>query len=103
MHSHDLVNAFWHFFESPRVGEVYNIGGGRHANCSMLEAIDLVEKITNREVNWEYSQTNRVGDHIWWISDLTRFRTHYPEWQFTHNMEEIMQSVIDGLTERLQL
>jgi CDP-paratose 2-epimerase len=103
IHSHDLVNAFWHFFESPRVGEVYNIGGGRHANCSMLEAIDLVEKITNREFNWEYSQTNRVGDHIWWISDLTRFHTHYPEWQFTHNMEEIMQTVIDGLTERLQL
>lgn len=103
IHSYDLVNAFWHFFESPRVGEVYNIGGGRHANCSMLEAIDLIEKIAGREFNWKYSQTNRVGDHVWWISDVTRFRAHYPDWQFTHDMEEIIQAVFGGLKERLQL
>ena len=103
IHSYDLVNAFWHVFQAPRIAEVYNIGGGRHANCSMLEAIRLAEEITGLEFNWDYSNTNRVGDHIWWVSDISRFRSHYPDWRFEHNLKDIMQAVIDGQAERLEV
>jgi len=102
IHSYDLVNAFWHVFQAPRVAEVYNIGGGRYANCSMLEAIRLAEEITGREFNWDYSESNRVGDHIWWISDISRFMSHYPEWQLQYSLLDIMQAVIDGQAERLE-
>jgi len=102
IHSYDLVNAFWHVFQAPRVAEVYNIGGGRYANCSMLEAIRLAEEITGREFNWDYSEFNRVGDHIWWISDISRFMSHYPDWRLQHNLKDIMQTVIDGQAERLE-
>ena len=79
IHSHDLVEAFWQFFQKPRVGEVYNIGGSRHSNCSMLEAIDLCEQISGRKLKWTYVEDNRIGDHIWWISDVRKFQSHYPE------------------------
>ena len=101
IHSHDLVNAFWQFFQEPRSAEIYNIGGGRYANCSMLEAISMTEEITGREFNWTYSDTHRVGDHIWWISDISHFQTHYPHWPMGYSMREIMQAVIDGQSERL--
>ncbi|MCP4829015.1 MAG: NAD-dependent epimerase/dehydratase family protein [Proteobacteria bacterium] len=101
IHSHDLVNAFWHFYEKPRVAEIYNIGGGRNANCSMLEAIAMAEKITGKKFNWTYSDTHRVGDHMWWVSDITRFESHYPEWRIKHGIEEIMRVVIEGQSERL--
>jgi CDP-paratose 2-epimerase len=78
IHSFDLVNAFWHFFKDPRKGEVYNIGGGRYANCSMLEAIALCEELTGQSLNWSYTDHSRVGDHIWWISDIRRFQSQYP-------------------------
>ena len=80
IHSYDLVNAFWHFYRAPRSGEVYNIGGGPASNCSMLEAIAIVEGLTGRPLQWSYSDTNRAGDHIWWVSDIRRFAAHYPEW-----------------------
>jgi len=101
IHSHDLVNAFWHFFQEPRIAEVYNIGGGRYANCSMLEAINMVQEMTGREFNWIYSESSRLGDHIWWVSDISRFETHYPDWQFKHKLSDIMQAVIDGQAQRL--
>ena len=66
-------------FKAPRVGEVYNLGGSRHSNCSMLEAIDLCEEISGRELSWTYVEDNRIGDHIWWISDVAKFQGHYPE------------------------
>jgi CDP-paratose 2-epimerase len=69
----------------------------------MLEAIRLVEEITGLEFNWDYSNTNRVGDHIWWVSDISRFRSHYPDWRFEHNLKDIMQAVIDGQAERLEV
>jgi CDP-paratose 2-epimerase len=74
IHSFDLVNAFWHFFKAPRLGEVYNIGGGRYCNCSMLEAIEKCESLTGRKMRWSYNETNRAGDHIWWISDIAASR-----------------------------
>ena len=101
IHSADLVNAFWHFFQNPRVGEIYNIGGGRYANCSMLEAITMAEQLTGKEFNWTYSEENRVGDHIWWISDISQFENHYPDWAITHGIEDIMHAVIEGQSERL--
>ena len=93
IHSRDLVNAFWHFFQAPRSGEVYNIGGGRTSNCSMLEAIATCEDITNRRLNWHYEPTNRIGDHIWWISDNSRFEQHYPGWKVESGVAEILEDI----------
>jgi CDP-paratose 2-epimerase len=73
-----LVEAFVQFIRAPRSGEVYNIGGSRHSNCSMFEAIALCEEISGRKLTWSYEETNRIGDHIWWISDVTKFQKHYP-------------------------
>ncbi len=93
IHCRDLTNAFYHFFRAPRPGEVYNIGGGRFSNCSMLEAIAMCREITGREVNTEYLETNRIGDHIWWISDLSKFKTHYPGWSLTQNVRDILEAI----------
>lgn len=101
IHAHDLVSAFWHFFEAPRSGEVYNIGGGRFANCSMLEAIAMAETITGKPFNWSYSEENRIGDHIWWIGDISKFQSHYPDWRLQYDMQGIMQEVIEGQRARL--
>lgn len=102
IHSHDLVNAFWHFYEEPRIAEVYNIGGGRAVNCSMVEAINIAEEITGRKFNWKYSDCNRVGDHKWWISDLSRFKDHYPSWQLNFDLTDIIEAVIEGQAQRLK-
>jgi len=93
IHSHDLVEAFWQFFQSPRSGEVYNIGGSRHANCSMLEAIELGEQISERKLDWSYVEDNRIGDHIWWISDVRKFQAHYPAWKFGYDVPTILQEI----------
>ncbi|MBR9706187.1 NAD-dependent epimerase/dehydratase family protein [Candidatus Pacearchaeota archaeon] len=100
IHSFDLVNAFYHFYKNPRKGEVYNIGGSRHSNCSMLEAIQLVESITGNKMNWTYDKTNRSGDHMWWISDVRKFQKHYPGWKLTYNIEKIMKEIYDSLLQR---
>jgi CDP-paratose 2-epimerase len=93
IHSFDLVEAFAEFIRAPRVGEVYNIGGSRHSNCSMLEAIDLSEEISGRKLSWSYEETNRVGDHIWWISDVRKFQEHYPNWKFRYGLREILEEI----------
>ena len=93
IHSFDLINAFWHFFQSPLEGEVYNIGGGRHSNCSVLEAIALCEQITGRKIKWKYDDRPRSGDHIWWISDIRKFRSHYPYWNLTYCLESIIKEI----------
>ena len=100
IHSFDLVNAFWQFFQSPRSGEVYNIGGGRHANCSMLEAIALCEELTGRPMNWSYVDDNRIGDHIWWISDIRRFQSHYPEWRINYDIRTTLAEIFDAMRKR---
>ena len=100
IHSYDLVNMFWHFYQNPKVGEVYNAGGGRHANCSMLEAIDLCEEITGNKMNFSYSETNRIGDHIWYISDLSKFKSHYPDWNWKYNLEDTLFEMFKGIKER---
>ena len=101
IHSYDLIKAFYHFYKKPRSGEVYNIGGSRFANCSVLEAISLCEKITGRKMNWMYSQEARIGDHIWWISDISKFKFHYPEWELTYTIEDILKEMYDSLTKNI--
>lgn len=93
IHSHDLVSAFWEFFRAPRYGEVYNMGGSRHSNCSMLEAIQLCEEISGRKLNWNYMEDGRAGDHIWYISDVRRFQSHYPAWKYRYGLREILQEI----------
>jgi CDP-paratose 2-epimerase len=93
IHSFDLVEAFAEFIRAPRAGEVYNIGGSRHSNCSMLEAIDLGEEISGRKLQWNYEETNRIGDHIWWISDVRKFQQHYPAWKFRYGLREILEEI----------
>ena len=99
IHSHDLVAAFWQFFQAPRSGEVYNLGGSRHSNCSMLEAISLCEDISGRKLNWSYVADNRNGDHIWYISDVRRFQSHYPDWQYKYGLREILEEIHAACTE----
>lgn len=99
IHSYDLVNAFYHFYQSPRIGEVYNIGGGRFAHCSILEAIRICEEIVDKKLAWTYQDSNRIADHIWWISDIKKFKTHYPDWQFTIDLKGIMRQIFtDNVT-----
>jgi CDP-paratose 2-epimerase len=93
IHSFDLVNAFYHFFQSAKCGEVYNIGGSRFANISMIEAISLCEKITGKKMNYEYKENARIGDHIWWISDCSKFSEHYGGWQLTYTIEKTMEEI----------
>jgi CDP-paratose 2-epimerase len=93
IHSYDLVNAFYHFYQAPRVAEVYNIGGSRFSNCSMLEAIQDCEAIAEKKLNWEYVESNRIGDHIWWISDVEKFKNHYPDWQLTYSVKDILKEI----------
>jgi CDP-paratose 2-epimerase len=96
LHSDDLVRAFATFHSAPRSGAVYNIGGGRFSNCSMLEAIELCERIAGRELDWTLSDDARVGDHRWWISDLAEFQADYPEWGPTMDVEQILQEIHDA-------
>jgi len=93
IHSSDLVEAFKEFIAAPRAGEVYNIGGSRHSNCSMREAIDLCEQISGRKLQWSYEETNRIGDHIWWISDVRKFQAHYPNWKFRYDLRGILEEI----------
>ena len=93
IHSYDLVNAFYHFYKNPRSGEVYNMGGSRHSNVSMVEAIDKIEKILNKKAKITYLDQNRSGDHIWYISDVSKFQKHYPEWKYKYNIDMILQDI----------
>jgi CDP-paratose 2-epimerase len=97
IHSHDFVSALWHIYANPRVGEVYNMGGSRHSNCSMLEAITISEEVTGKKLNWTYSEKNRIGDHIWWISDVSKFQTHYPDWKYQYGVREIISEINQAL------
>jgi CDP-paratose 2-epimerase len=100
IHSNDLVAAFDAFYRAPRSAEVYNMGGGRFSNASVIEAIQLAEGLTGREMKWTYTDTNRVGDHIWWIGDNGRFESHYPDWKQQYDVPRIMQEIYEANTER---
>jgi CDP-paratose 2-epimerase len=100
IHSVDLIHAFHEFFKKPRQGEVYNIGGGRFSNCSMLEAIEICERLSGKPLNSRYVDENRRGDHIWWISDLSHFQEHYPEWRPQYNVPQILAEIFEFNKER---
>jgi CDP-paratose 2-epimerase len=95
IHSSDLVSAFDAFRIAPRTAAVYNIGGGRQSNCSMLEAIAACERIAERELNWSLAGDNRIGDHRWWISDLEPFKRDYPGWDITYGIDDILVEIHD--------
>lgn len=95
IHSYDLVNAFYHFYQNPRQGEVYNIGGGRPNSCSMIEAIKMCEDISGKKLDYAYSGEPRSGDHIWYISSLNKFQNHYPGWQQKYSLPEILGQIYD--------
>ena len=96
IHSRDLIRAFDAFRANPRPGEVYNIGGSRFSNCSMQEAIALCEDITDKPMKVEYSDENRIGDHIWWISSVEKFRSHYPDWSLTCDVPAILREIYEA-------
>src|SRR5215218_2067387 len=100
IHSADLVRAFDAFRRAPRPAAVYNIGGGRHSHCSMIEAIELCEEIAGRPLNWSVSDRARMGDHRWWISDLSEFRRDYPEWEQEYDLRGILQEIHDQNADR---
>jgi CDP-paratose 2-epimerase len=100
IHSADLVAAFHAFHRTPRAGAVYNIGGGRASNCSMLEAIDLCQQITGRELDWSLGEENRIGDHRWWVGDLAPFQRDYPDWRLTRDIPDILREIHSHNVER---
>ena len=101
IHSSDLVNAFWHVYKNPRVGEVYNMGGSRHSNCSMAEAVALCELIAGNRMKTIYVDENRSGDHMWWISDVSKFQSHYPDWHYGYSLQQLLEEIYRGFEGRV--
>jgi CDP-paratose 2-epimerase len=102
IHSFDLVNMFWHFYQNPKNGEAYNAGGGRFSNCSMQEGIKLCEEISGNKMNYTYADDNRIGDHIWYISDVSKFMNHYPTWQYKFNLQTTLSQIHDEMKKRIK-
>src|SRR5262249_11248179 len=103
IHSADLVRAFEAFHRSPQVAAVYNIGGGRRSNCSMLEAIELCERIAGRELDWTLGDAAPIGDHRWWISDGPPFQRDHPDWQLRYDVEETLREIYEQNVEMWSL
>ncbi len=97
IHSADMIMCFWNYFKKPRTGEIYNIGGGRKSNCSVNEALNYVELLTDIKVKRTYKSVNRVGDHIWYVSDTKKFRKHYPNWKQQYDTKKIIKELIDSV------
>lgn len=93
IHSYDVVNAFYHFYQKPRSGEVYNLGGSRYSNISIIEAIKKIEKILGKMAKIKYNPKNRTGDHIWYISNVSKFRNHYPKWGYKFDSDKILEEL----------
>lgn len=100
IHSHDVVRAMEEFAANPRAGEVYNLGGGRANSISMLEAISRVEAMTGKKLNWRYVDENRRGDHICYISNLAKFKSHYPNWEITRSLDNILEEIVSAESSR---
>jgi len=101
LHSEDVARFIAAFLEAPRIGEIYNLGGGRQNSCSILEAFTHVARLSGRTQRWTYVDEPRIGDHICYISDLTKMRAHYPSWKVTVGLEQIFAELVDGWTRRL--
>ena len=102
IHSFDVVRAFEEFARNPRPGEVYNLGGGRDNSVSMLEAIARIEALTGRKINWTYSEQARKGDHICYISNLAKLKSHYPDWSVTRSLDTILNEMVVAEREQTQ-
>ena len=97
IHSSDLINAFWHFYQKPRIGEVYNIGGSRHSNVSMIEAIQKIKEFSGYALNFSLSDDARIGDHIWYISNVNKFKSHYPDFQYQYDNDMILKEMLGAV------
>jgi CDP-paratose 2-epimerase len=93
LHASDLMSAIWEYIQGPRPAAVYNLGGGRRSNCSILEAIERCQEIAGKKLRWTYTEENRIGDHIWWISDTSLFSTHYPAWRICYDVDRILLDI----------
>jgi len=101
IHAADVIAAFLEFWDKPIAGgQVYNLGGGRASHCSMLEAIALCERIAGRSLRWSYSETNRIGDHVWYVSSVEKFRRHYPQWRLRYDLEALLRDIYDRNVDR---
>ena len=99
IHAYDLVNAFWNYHKNPKPGAVYNIGGGRENSLSILETIELVNTLTGKSwKNYEYCEEARSGDHIWYITDLSKFKKDYPEWSITYSIRRILEDILSAIS-----
>lgn len=96
IHSSDLIKAFWHYYQNPRAGEVYNIGGSRNSNISMLEAIQKIEELSGKKISYTLSDKSRSGDHIWYVSDIRKFKAHYPDFEYDYDMDRILKEMINA-------
>ena len=103
IHSYDVIQAFEAFRQAPRPGEVYNLGGGRDNSVSILEAFNLIEQLSGCNVDWVYEETNRLGDHICYISDLRKLQDHYPNWSITRSLPDILKEMISAEQELLSI
>jgi len=103
IHSHDLVDAFYHFYKSPRCGEVYNMGGSRHSHCSMQEAMAMCEEIAGKKLQHRYMDQPRSGDHIWYISDVRKFQRHYPDWHYQYDLRSILGEIYEAQVQRISV
>jgi CDP-paratose 2-epimerase len=103
IHSADLISGFYEFFLKPRCGEVYNIGGGRFSNASMMESIQMCEVVSGKKLNYTYKEQNRIGDHIWWISDTSKFCEHYPGWKQRYDVTAILQEIFESSFDRWEV
>lgn len=100
IHSHDVINAFWHFTQNPRAGEVYNLGGGKENAASLIECVKMIEDRTGKKPVLTYSEQNRIGDHICYYSDLKKLRSHYPDWDLTYSLDDIVDQMIALIMDR---
>lgn len=103
IHSNDLVNCFWEFYKEPKEGAVYNIGGSRHSNCSVLEAIEIAEEFAGKKLSYSLSDQNREGDHIWWISDVRKFQNDFPNWKYEHDLRNIIKEIVAATQEKYEM
>lgn len=95
LHAFDVCRAFHEFYKNPRCGEVYNLGGGRENSISVIEAIEMVQNVTGKRLDWEYVDENRIGDHICYISDLRKLMRHYPDWSVTRSLDDIFEEMVE--------
>ena len=95
LHSYDLVNAFWEVFKKPTQGEIYNIGGGRYSNCSILEALNIIEEECKISIKKKFIKFPRMGDHIWYVSNTRKFKKKYPNWKQKFSTRRIITELVD--------